>query len=116
MTSQHISLAAVKIKMSDSFRTLSLDEAATFLKLSPSALRQKAKEGKLPGAKIGKRWVFIEKDLAKAIRSSYRTPRQALQVTTMKKSLCHYTNVTKSGGFGLPHQTERKYDALLKRS
>ena len=39
-------------------RTLSLQEAATFLQISQSGLRAKAKAGSIPGAKIGKSWVF----------------------------------------------------------
>jgi hypothetical protein len=94
--------------------SLSLSEAADFLKLSPSALRQKAKYGLIPGAKIGKCWVFIQQDLAELIRSQYSFPRQALRVSTTENVQC-YTNATKLGGSDLRPPTEREYDALLKR-
>lgn len=38
------------------------------------------KRGGIPGAKIGRRWVFIEGDLAEFIRSLYPRKRQALPV------------------------------------
>ncbi len=44
--------------------TLTLLQAASFLKMHPEEVRQRAKQGRLPGAKVGKRWVFIESDLA----------------------------------------------------
>ncbi len=52
-------------------KTLGLKEAAAFLRMNPEALRQKAKAGVIPGAKPGKRWVFLEDDLAEYIRSAY---------------------------------------------
>ncbi len=59
--------------------TLTLKEAARFLKLSPEALRRKAKAGVIPGAKPGKCWCFHEPDLVDYLRSRYARPRQASQ-------------------------------------
>lgn len=98
-----------------SLTTLNLKEAADFLQMSPSALRAKAKAGHIAGAKIGKCWVFIQSDLAAHIRSQYASPRQALRVQPMEKSLC-YTNATQCGGSDLRPPTEREYDALLTRA
>ncbi len=42
-------------------RTLNLDEAADFLKLCRDEIRRRARLGLLPGAKAGRRWVFIER-------------------------------------------------------
>jgi helix-turn-helix protein len=53
-------------------RTLDLDEAAAWLKIHPNRLQERAKAGEIPGAKIGRRWVFIEEDLALYVRSRYR--------------------------------------------
>jgi hypothetical protein len=50
--------------MNDTHRTLSLNEAAKFLHMSPAVLRKKACAGFIKGAKPGKRWVFLECDLA----------------------------------------------------
>jgi excisionase family DNA binding protein len=57
--------------------TLDLNEAAAFLKMSPEALRRKAKAGEIPGRKVGKRWCFIKSDLVAYVRSGYASPRQA---------------------------------------
>ena len=45
-------------------RTLGLEEAAQFLLMHPEELRRRAKAGIIPGAKVGRAWVFLEDDLA----------------------------------------------------
>ena len=60
-------------------RTLALDEAAAFLHMHPEELRSRAKRGLIPGAKTGRRWAFLEIDLAEFVRSLYPVRRQALQ-------------------------------------
>jgi len=45
-------------------KTFDLVEAVDFLHMSPAVLRKKAKAGIIQGAKPGKRWVFLEADLA----------------------------------------------------
>lgn len=44
-------------------KTLSLLEAATFLRMHPEELRRRAKLGHIPGAKPGKSWVFCKMTL-----------------------------------------------------
>ena len=95
-------------------RTLNLDEAAQFLKLHPEEVRRRAKAGIIPGVKLGKRWVFIEDDLAAYLRSLYAPPRQALQVGHGEKLLCHSLNVVRRGGLVSPHQAASELDALLQ--
>ena len=48
--------------------TLNLAEAADMLKVSPDALLRKARAGIVPGAKVGRRWVFVRDDLLALIR------------------------------------------------
>src|SRR5213080_1315985 len=50
-------------------RTLNLDEAAEFLHMHAEEVRARAKRGLIPGAKAGRRWVFLEPDLAQFVRS-----------------------------------------------
>ena len=95
-------------------KTLNLEEAAQFLKLHPEEVRRRAKAGIIPGAKLGKRWVFIEEDLAAYMRSLYAPPRQALQVGHEEKQLCHSVNVVRRGGLVSPHQAASELDALLQ--
>ena len=78
--------------------TLTLLEAASFLKLHPEELRARAKRGQVPAAKVGRRWVFLEPDLAEYVRSLYPLQRQALRVTTEKEVICHYADAAVSGG------------------
>jgi len=43
--------------------TLDLNEAANFLKISETTAQEMAASGELPGAKIGRAWVFLADDL-----------------------------------------------------
>ncbi len=70
---------------SDPMKTLGLHAAAAFLHCHPEELRRRAKAGGIPGAKVGRAWVFLEEDLAAYLRSLYAQPRQALQVTLRKE-------------------------------
>ena len=94
-------------------RTLTLNQAAEFLKIHPQTLRTRALSGELPGAKIGKSWVFIEEDLAAAIRSRYSDLGWASQ---SKGDIQCYTDdqIVTTGGVGLPHQMEKRYAEALK--
>ena len=49
-------------------KSIGLHEAAAFLRMHPEEVRRRARLGLLPGAKPGKRWVFIEADLADYLR------------------------------------------------
>jgi hypothetical protein len=95
-------------------KTLDLEEAAQFLKIHPEEVRRRAKAGIIPGAKVGKCWVFIEEHLAAYIQSLYPPLRQALQVGHGEKQLCHSVNVVKRGGLASPHQAASELDALLQ--
>lgn len=95
-------------------RTLTLDEAASFLKMHPEEVRRRTKLGAIPGAKAGRAWVFIEEDLADWLRSLYAQPRQALRVALRKEiDTCHSTNVDPRGGSMLSHPAESEYANLL---
>ena len=71
--------------------TLNLKEAAAFLKIHHVTLCVKAGAGEIPGARIGKRWVFVKVDLLEHIRAQYRV--QAMEGDQpMEKSSCHFSN------------------------
>jgi hypothetical protein len=94
--------------------TLDLKQAASFLKLHPEEVRRRAKAGLVPGAKLGKRWVFIMEDLADYVRSLYSGPRQALRVTWRKEvTECHSANAVTRGGLISPLRAASELDALL---
>jgi len=96
-------------------QTLSLKQAAVFLQMSPSTLRDKVKSGLIPAAKPGKKWVFLEDDLVTFLRSLYAVPGQApLSGSSEEKSLCHYTNAVIPGGYVSRHPAAKKYADLLE--
>ncbi|MBI5861872.1 MAG: helix-turn-helix domain-containing protein [Rhodocyclales bacterium] len=93
--------------------TLTLQEAARFLKIHPVTLQNKARAGEIPGAKIGKCWVFVEIDLIEHIRSQY--PRRALQGEHERSITCHSSNVKtpQIGGSNSRHATDVQYSKAL---
>ncbi|TLS18454.1 MAG: helix-turn-helix domain-containing protein [Betaproteobacteria bacterium] len=92
--------------------TLTLQEAASFLKVHPVTLQSKARSGEIPGAKVGKCWVFLEIDLIEFIRSQY--PRRVLQGEHERNHTCHSSNakIRPSGG-SRSSSTDEKYNAAL---
>lgn len=50
-------------------RTLDLTEAADFLKIDRTTMLKKAGDGEIPGAQIGRAWVFLEDDLIGYLRA-----------------------------------------------
>ncbi|MQR02472.1 helix-turn-helix domain-containing protein [Glaciimonas soli] len=60
-------------------RTLDVDECAEFLKVERSTVLKLAGEGKLPGAKIGRAWVFLEDDLVEYVRTQVRAQMRERQ-------------------------------------
>src|SRR4051812_25838344 len=95
-------------------RTLNLEEAAAFLKLHPEELRHRAKRGVLPGAKVGRRWVFVDEDLVAFLRSLYASAHPALRVQSERDSACHLVSGGRSGGLTSSLQAESEYAELLK--
>ena len=94
-------------------KTLTLPEAAQFLKMHSEEVRRRAKRGDIPGAKIGRAWVFIEDDLADYLRSFYPATWQALQVTLRKGFECHFASADQSGGLSFVPSVGSEYDNLL---
>src|SRR6266852_8482328 len=72
-----------------SMSTLTLRQAAALLKIHPVTLQEKARAGVIPGAKIGRAWVFVEIDLLEYIRAQYT--RRAFQ-GDRKELECHSSN------------------------
>jgi excisionase family DNA binding protein len=72
--------------------TLDVAEAASYLKMHPATLMSKARQGVIPGAKPGKRWVFLRPDLDAYVRSSYADRRQTTQGGNHEEIICHSTS------------------------
>ena len=92
--------------------TLDLKAAAAFLHIHPVTLQEKARAGEIPGAKIGKCWVFIDVDLIEHIRSQY--PRRVLQSERKELEPCRSTNaVTRRIGGSRSATAEERYSTAL---
>lgn len=94
--------------------TLTLEEAAVFLKMHPEEVRRRVKLGRLPGAKVGRRWVFLDLDLADYLRSLYQqavTPKR-IQLSE-EQSECRSIKEAKRGGSMWCRPAENEYAALL---
>lgn len=50
---------------------LNVKTASEFLGISPNSLRSLAKTGKIPAARIGRAWRFVQSDLEKYLRDQY---------------------------------------------
>ena len=95
-------------------RTLDLHEAAAFLRMSPTVLRLHARQGRVKAAKPGKRWVFLDDDLAQYLGQLYAARRQApLSGSNEEKSSWGYLNGVMSGGSDSPRHMASEYAALL---
>ena len=96
-------------------KTLNLIEASAFLKMHAEEVRQRAKAGKLPGAKLGKRWVFLEDDLVEYLRSFYRAPVMEMKSSIEKDKIWHCSGGATRGGLTSQRGQESVLDALLKQ-
>ncbi|MBW8327610.1 MAG: helix-turn-helix domain-containing protein [Thiobacillus sp.] len=93
-------------------KTLDLQEAAELLHLHPVTLRDKARLGEIPGAKIGKCWVFVAVDLIDYIRAQYQ-PR-VMQGDRQENPICHSTNAKTRPPIGSNSgTTDRRYKEAL---
>lgn len=84
--------------------TLDLDQAAALLHMHKETVRQRAKAGELPGAKLGRRWVFLLEDLKNYLRAQYPAKRQAVQVPNLEEYTWHCTDAATPTG--LPSRTQ----------
>jgi excisionase family DNA binding protein len=96
-------------------RVLTLRETAAFLNVHPNTVRSQVRRGKLPGAKIGRGWRFLEADLVAAIRARYpERPRGRLGIGGNAGPWPSGA----ANGFIIPgarQSAERALDALLDR-
>lgn len=58
-------------------KTYDINEAADFLKIDRSTALELAHLGTLPGAKVGRAWVFMEDELVAYLRDMTRKQTQA---------------------------------------
>ena len=92
-------------------KTMGIQEASEFIRVHSVTLSTMAKAGKIPAAKPGKEWVFIDVDLVEWLRSQYRTQTYVSDSTEKERKQCHSTNVKiqKSGGTSSLMKVESEY-------
>jgi excisionase family DNA binding protein len=54
--------------------TVDAKEACELLKVSESTLMRRARAGIVPGARIGRRWVFLRDDLIQLVKENSKKP------------------------------------------
>ena len=54
--------------------TLTVDEASTLLHLTPRRVQALAREGRLPGRRIGRRWLFMRAELDRMVGTTSARP------------------------------------------
>ena len=95
-------------------KPLILEQAAEFLHLHPVTVRDKARAGDLPAAKIGKRWLFLQVDLEEWLRSQYQPRALQGEVTQGRVTKCHSTSAkTHRCGGSSSVSTEDEYRKAL---
>lgn len=67
-------------------KTLDITECAQYLKISKKTAFELALAGELPGAKVGRSWVFLEDELVLYIRSKTNEQQKERQSRSIQKS------------------------------
>ena len=96
-------------------RVLTIREAAALLKVHPNTIRNLLAEGRIPVARVGRQWRFLEGELVAWIRSGYSAPARMQSGAQRKEALWHSGNVQENTTSSSQHLTERSLDALLER-
>lgn len=73
------------------YENFNLEEAAQFLKMSSGGLRRLATSKKIPAAKPGRGWCFLEEDLVNYVRSLYEHPATKYRRVFLTKGERHGT-------------------------
>lgn len=93
-------------------KTLTVEQAAELLHIHPVTLLNKVRTGQIPGAKVGKRWVFVDVDLVEYLRAQY--PARVVQGEHEEVSACHSINVrTRPSGGSRFTTVEKSYKEAL---
>jgi excisionase family DNA binding protein len=99
------------------FDTLDLEEAAAYLKLEPRTLMGKVQRHEIPGAKVGRAWLFLRGDLADYIRSLYNGAALSLLIDRKEGASCQLGRQVRaeSGKLVSPSQAAEDLNSQLER-
>lgn len=70
---------------------LNADQAAEFLGFSTYTIREKARDGEIPGRKIGREWRFSRRELLEFIEGGSSNRQQ--QTTDLREKVAAYEDV-----------------------
>lgn len=62
-------------------RLMSADEAASFLHLNVKRVQALARSGRLPGRRVGRRWLFDRQDLERALGAAETPPSAGMDLS-----------------------------------
>jgi hypothetical protein len=93
-------------------KTYDLKSAAKLLHMSPSALRQKAKTGEIPGSKPGKKWVFSDQNLRLFMQEQEELVAE-LAKRARRSASCLYTREAVSTGYESRRRRDADYASRL---
>lgn len=85
-------------------KTLTINESSEILHCEKSKLLELVTNGKIPGAKIGRSWVFLEEDLYEFVRTEARRQQEA----TLKEKARRYEIMNK------PHPSNEELSTLMR--
>jgi excisionase family DNA binding protein len=87
--------------------TLNLQEAAELLKIAETTAQELAYSGELPGAKIGRAWVFLKDDLIRWLREQIKTQQD-------KRKAAHSAQPQLTRGVVIPKAPKKQRKAPPK--
>src|SRR3990167_10308592 len=93
-------------------QTFNIIQAAQFLGAHKETVRRLAASGKIPGARIGRSWRFIEQDLVIYMRSKYANVVTSQGAINRRNKQWRFTKETPSGGLVSPIM-DREYNEAL---
>jgi excisionase family DNA binding protein len=101
--------------MTEPLETIGLEDAARLLRLAPSTLRKRAAAGRLPGAKIGRQWVFVRTDLVELIRQQAKERERAYRSVDVAALRFDSRWRLEKGASKLVREIASKHRGLLRR-
>lgn len=88
--------------------TCGVNEARKLLRVSVSTLLRRARAGIVPGAKIGREWVFIRDDLLQIVRQNYKKPACYIDGKALRTGGSDFNSLGEKSGSRLAQEIARK--------
>ncbi|MEM7708970.1 MAG: helix-turn-helix domain-containing protein [Pseudomonadota bacterium] len=98
----------------DETPTIGTTEAARLLHCCSETVKRRARDGELPGRRVGRSWVFLRADVLNYVRG-YTGPERSPHLSGRRLQSCKSTNVVNaaSGGSGSHRRITEEYASAL---